>query len=372
MEHQKRANEEVRRAEQELRATIDTIPSLVWQAGRDGNVNFYNRRWTELAGVAPTEDWDWKSIVYSEDLPRLEEAWQHMLRKGQPGEAEIRLRRFDGTLSWFLFRAEPFRDDAKNIVRWYGVFMDIEARKRAEDSLRQAQLELAHVTRVTTLGELTTSIAHEVSQPLSGIVGNATAALRWLAKQPPNLQEARESIEEVTRDSNRASAIVSKLRDLTKRSGSHKTPTDVNDIIRETVTLVQREPHLGLVNADRIQLQQVLINLIINGVEAMANVSDQKREILVKSYLEDGSMAVQVRDHGTGVDPRNLEKIFEAFFTTKTKGLGMGLSISRSIIEAHGGRLSVGVSGHAGTTFQFTLPRHVRRVAREPKLGRDQ
>jgi signal transduction histidine kinase len=239
-----------------------------------------------------------------------------------------------------------------------------------QDALEHAQAELAHVTRVTTMGELTASIAHEVNQPLAAAVTNAQACLRWLAREVPELDQARAAAERIIRDGNRASEIIRRIRALTTRTESQKAPLDMNDVIHEVVGLVQGEalrqevalradlaPALPPVLGDRIQLQQVILNLVINGIEATASVTGRSREVLIRSHPHDtGDLLVAVQDSGIGIDPEHGDRLFAAFFTTKPGGMGMGLSISRSIVEAHGGRLWGCPSPGPGAIFQFTLP----------------
>jgi C4-dicarboxylate-specific signal transduction histidine kinase len=264
----------------------------------------------------------------------------------------------------------PLHDELGNIVKWYGTNTDIEDRKRAEDALHQAQAALAHVTRVATLGELTASIAHEVNQPLAGVVTNGQACLRWLARAVPDLEEARAAVERIIRDGQRASEVIQRIRALARKTDPHKVRLDLNDVIHEVVRLVHREvlghrvslrtdlaPTLPPVLGDRVQLQQVLINLVINGIEAMASVTDRPRELWIRSYqLAADRVCAAVQDTGIGIDPADADRLFHAFFTTKPGGLGMGLSISRSIIEAHGGRLWASRNVGPGAAVQFTLP----------------
>ena len=243
-------------------------------------------------------------------------------------------------------------------------------RQRAEEALQKAQAELAHVSRLMTLGELTASISHEVNQPLAAIVTNAQACLRWLALETPRPDEVRAAVERVVRDSNRASEVIQRIRALAKKTEPQMLALDINDVIREALSLEQREllsqqvslrtelasvlpPVLG----DRVQLQQVVINLVMNALEAMAPVTDRPRDMLIRSQQEDSNeVHVAVRDSGMGIDSANAERLFNAFFTTKPSGMGMGLSISRSIIIAHGGRLWASPNVDHGATFQFTLP----------------
>jgi signal transduction histidine kinase len=243
-------------------------------------------------------------------------------------------------------------------------------RKQSEEALRQAQAELAHATRVTTLGELTASIAHEVNQPLAGVVSSGNACMRWLASEPPNIEKARQSVDRIIRDANRASEVVARVRSLAKKAPLQKGWLNLNDMVLETTALTRMEvaQHRAslstqlsdagpLVWADRIQLQQVIINLIMNAVEAVSAVSDGPRDLFISTakYESDGVLFT-VRDSGTGLDPEKLERIFNAFYTTKPEGMGMGLAVSRSIIEGHGGRLWASPNEPRGAVFQFTLP----------------
>jgi C4-dicarboxylate-specific signal transduction histidine kinase len=254
---------------------------------------------------------------------------------------------------------------------------EMRERQRAEEALQKSQAELAHVTRVMTLGELMASIAHEVNQPLAAVVTNAQACLRWLALEPPRPDEARAAVERIVRDSNRASEVIQRVRALVKKTDPQMVALDINDVIREAISLEQREmlnqrvslrtelaSALPPVLGDRVQLQQVVINLVMNALEAMAPVTDRPRAMLIRSQRDDSNeVLVAVQDSGTGIDSENAERLFNAFFTTKPTGMGMGLSISRSIIAAHGGRLWVSPNAEHGATFQFTLPSNSQGVS---------
>ncbi len=248
-------------------------------------------------------------------------------------------------------------------------------RKRAEDALHHAQAELAHVTRVATLGELTASIAHEINQPLAAVVNNASACLHWLAAQ--NVEEARQSASRIIEDGHRAGEIIGRIRGLVKKAPPRKEWLDVNETIREVIALARSEVQrngvvleaqfpddVPPVLADRIQMQQVILNLMINAIEAMSGNGEGPRELWVSSQkVESKEVLIAMRDSGPGLDPRSLDRLFHAFYTTKPQGMGMGLAISRSIVEAHGGRLWATANAPHGAVFQFTLPLGGDKVA---------
>nr|WP_245332694.1 AAA family ATPase [Bradyrhizobium erythrophlei] len=303
--------------------------------------------------------------------------WPSVLEKGA-WSGEMRLRHFKtGDPIPVLYSA--FRIDDPETGQPVGVgnvCSDISDSKRAEEKLRaseqrllDAQMELAHVTRVTTLGELTASIAHEVNQPLAGVIANAEACLRWLDRATPDLDAVRRSVEWIIDDGNRASEVIRRTRALANKTEIEKVPLDINDLVREVIALVQRElishrvslrmelaPDLHMITGDRVQLQQVMINLVMNGIEAMQSVTDRPRELEIRSRLDETQVLVSVTDCGVGIPAENADRLFNPFFTTKSSGMGMGLSICRSIMEAHGGRLWATANIPYGAAFQFTLP----------------
>ena len=307
--------------------------------------------------------------THPEDVERVRQFIEGEPRDGKDYDLEHRLLMPDGSVKYLHVVAHPLRAEAGERA-FIGAVMDVTAAKRAEEAVQEAQAALAHVARMATLGELTAWITHEVNQPLTGIVTNGAACLRWLDKAPPALDEARRSVEDMISDARRASEVIHRIRALSKKTDAEKVPLDINDVIREGSRLVQREaithgaslrlelaPELPSILGDRVQLQQVIINLVINAIQAMASVTDRPRTLLIRSQKsEDGRVLVAVRDSGTGIEAKSVNKLFKAFFTTKPSGMGMGLSICRTIIEAHSGQVSAANNSGPGATFQLILP----------------
>jgi PAS domain S-box-containing protein len=306
--------------------------------------------------------------THPDDRRFLKRLLERVSRNRNNWEVEHRLLMPDGSIKHIHVVAHPL-GEASGPLEYVGALMDVTAEKRAQEALQQAQAELAHVTRVTTLGELTASIAHEVNQPLAAIITNGEACLRWLGIKTPNLEEARGAVERMIKDGIRAGEVIQRLRALAKKTNPKNAPLDINDVVHDVIGLVQREvlihrvrlrldldSGLDQVRGDRVQLQQVIINLIVNSIEAMANVAEQ-RELMIGVREHDRDHAlVAVQDTGVGIPADQLDRVFNAFFTTKRDGMGMGLSICRSIVEGHGGRLWAFCNEGAGVTFQFTVP----------------
>jgi PAS domain S-box-containing protein len=313
----------------------------------------------------------WAELTHPDDLAADVAQYNRVMAGEIDGYSlDKRWIRKDGQVLDTIMAAKCLRGAGGSVEYFIGLVQDITQRRRAERALHEAQAELAHVTRVATMGELGASIAHEVNQPLAAIVTNGEACLRLLSRSVPDLDRVREAVECTISDALRASEVIRRIRTLLKKNTPEKAPLNVNESILEVIALTANEvvknqvllrkelgDDLPPVVGDRIQLQQVLLNLIINGKEAMSARGWQPRELLVSSRKgEPGEVVVAVRDSGTGLDPRDSDRIFDPFFTTKSGGLGLGLSISRTIIEAHGGSLWATPNDGQGTTFQFTLP----------------
>ena len=373
----KHAEDILRASEQSFRLMVDSIPGLVNTTTAAGEIELANQQLLDYVGKTLEELKDWRPLVHPDDLALAEARWSRSVETGHPYDDEHRLLRADGVYRWFHLRGHPMRDKEGQIVRWYILLTDIDERKNADEKLRrsearlrQVQADLAHVTRVTTMGELTASLAHEVNQPIAATVTNASAGLRWLAAQPPDLEEARQALGRIIKDGNRAGEVIRRIRALVKESPPQQDRLDINETILEVVLLTGSEVHnnrvslqtqlsneLPLILGDRVQLQQVILNLIKNAVEAVSAVSERPRELLVSSSKDESKgVLVAVRDSGPGLGPEARAHLFDPFYTTKPEGMGMGLAISRSIIEAHGGRLWATPNQPHGAVFQFTLP----------------
>ena len=470
-------------------SVVDALPGLVWTALPDGQVDFVNHQWREYTGLSGDA---WQMAIQPEDLPRLLECVRSSISSGNPCEAEVRMRRFDGEFRWFAVRANPIADASGTVVKCCGLNWDIEDRKRGEElldlaqkaaramafdwyiqrqintwspeqealyglppgtfdgtyeswknlvhpddwpgvvtslkhaqetgnisaeyrvvwpdgsvhwlaanglmffddqgrpfrmvgftadvtrrkqieeELRRARSELAHVARVMSLGALTASIAHEVNQPLSGIITNASTCMRMLEADPPNVEGARETVRRTIRDGHRASDVITRLRALFSKKNTATDVVELNQATREVIALTLSELQsnrvilktelagdLPLVSGDRIQLQQVILNLLRNASDAMSSVDDRPRQLLIRTEPDaDDGVRLSVQDTGMGFELENMNKLFEAFYTTKKDGMGIGLSVSRSIIASHRGRLWASMNDGPGATFSFSIPCH--------------
>jgi PAS domain S-box-containing protein len=493
-----KAFDEIEKSRGQLRAIVSAIPTLAWSTGSDGSADFLNQRWLDYTGLCAEQakGWGWEAAIHPDDVKQLVDYWKSSLVSGTPVEVEARMRRFDGAYRWFLFRANPLRDESGNIAKWYGTNTDIDDRKRAEEQLRRseaflaegqrvsltgsfhwrvgsdeitwseqlyriygfdptvrltleliasrvhpedvalmkemservrsrsedfeyehrllmpdrsvkhlqvvghccrdgsgqlecigtvqdvtqrrfaeealakARTELANMASVTSLGVLTASIAHEVNQPLSGIVTNTSTCLLMLDSDPPNVEIARETARRALRDGNRASEIITRLRALFGKKQATTESLDLNEATREVIALsmselrrnrvflqIDLDAELPIITGSRVQLQQVILNLLRNASDAMSQLQDRPRRLLIRTEREGGErVRLMVQDVGVGFDIDAMDSLFQAFYTTKPDGMGMGLSISRSIIESHHGRLWATRNEGPGATFCFSLP----------------
>ncbi len=368
----KRAEEALGKSERQFRALFEEAAvgiALVDSAGRPFESN---RKLQQILGYSAHElrGMPFTAFTDPEDATGDWSLFSDLLSgKRDHYHIEKRYRRKDGTLVWGDLTVYIVRDDRGQPMFSIGMVQDITDRRRAEEALQKAQADLAHVARVSTLGELAASIAHEINQPLAAMVADANACLNWLAADHPDIDSVREALAGVMTDGHRAAEVIGRIRALCQRTDPHRERLDINDVIREVVLLARHEvlghrvslrtdlaSALPAVLGDRVQLQQVLINLVINGMEAMEPVTDRPRDLLIRSQHEAEQVLVAVQDSGTGIEPNNVDQVFDAFFTTKPPGMGMGLSISRSIIEAHAGRLWASPNAGPGATFQFSLP----------------
>lgn len=505
IEDRKSAEKTLESRERDLRVAVNTMPVLAWSTTPDGEADFFNEHFLTYTGLSSEHaaGWGWTVAIHPDDQTPLAAYWQALVMEGGTGEFEARMRRFDGVYRYFLFRANPLRDDNGDIVKWFGTNTDINDRKEAEEQLRRseaflaeaqhltrigrfswcvstgeiqwseelhsmfgfdpgltitfdliasrchpddvgylsdmhhranqamsdleyehrvimpdgqikylhliaharggaegrleyigaaqdvtqrrlgeealakARQELANVTRTTSFGVLTASIAHEVNQPLAGIITNASTCLRMLNGTPPNVDGARETARRTIRDGNRAADVITRLRSLFGQRKIIAAPINLSEVAREVISMSTSElkekrvglheelaEDLPLIQADRIQIQQVILNLLRNAADAMDSTADRPKLVQITTMRDDTHVLFEVRDAGVGLDPLLGETIFEAFNTTKPNGMGIGLSVSRSIVTAHQGRLWGTPNDGPGATFTFSLP--IQPSANEP------
>ncbi|HXO32554.1 MAG TPA: ATP-binding protein [Candidatus Acidoferrales bacterium] len=363
---------QLRAQEEKFRETIESIPTMAFVSLPDGYRTFVNKGWVEYTGMTVEQSLGsgWHAVIHPEDLKRVLGEWEAALSSERPMYYEARYRRAeDGQYRWFMVRVVPQRNKRGKLVKWFGTVTDIEDRKRAEqerEKLRQLEADLAHINRVSMLGEMAASLAHEIKQPIAAAINSANSCIEWLAHEPPNLDRARASATRIDKYGNRAAEIIDRIQSLYKKSPSQRELVEVNGIIEEILRLLKGEANrysiamrtelaaeLPKIMVDRVQLQQVFMNLMLNAIEAMKDLGG---ELTVNSQLQDGQFQFSVSDTGVGLPKEKMDQIFSAFFTTKPQGSGMGLSISRSIVESHGGRLWATANDGRGATFHFTLP----------------
>jgi len=352
--------------EKKFREAVETMPALAFVADPKGSRTFLNRGWLEYTCLSSEQasGSGWEAAIHPDDLKRVSERWRESRMSGEALDYEARLRRgSDGAYRWFQTLARPLRDNRGKIVKWCAVATDIEDRKRAE----QLQADLTHASRVSTMGEMVASISHELAQPIQITTAHAKASLRWLQRDPPDMTEVRKGTEKIMEAGTLASEIIDRLRSLYKKAAPKRELVAINEVIVEMAGMmggksrengvsirIDLKDDLPKTVADRVQLQQVLMNLMLNGIEAM---KDTGGVLTVKSQLcEDGQIQISIHDAGPGLPVGMADQIFDAFFTTKTQGSGMGLAISKSIVESQSGRIWVNSGDGRGATFHFTLP----------------
>jgi PAS domain S-box-containing protein len=369
IDDRKRAEEAVNERESHLRGVLETIPALVARYGLDGKLEYVNQRIIDYLG-AGLEQID-LGVVHPEDREQHVKEWHRSLQLGVATEHTYRLRRADGAFRWFYGWIEPLRDAEGRPRHWYAVAMDVHEGKEAEEALRSTRRRLSAAMQLATVAELSASIAHEISQPLAAVVANGNACVKWLSHQPPNIPRARQASEQIVRDATIAADVVRRIRALFKQAPPRMAPSDINAIVVQVLRLLADEtreggisvttdlsPSLPLLVIDRVQIQQTVVNLVHNAIESMAQISDRQRGLSLVSRPEGGNVLLQVSDAGCGTS--NCTTIFEPFFTTKESGMGMGLAICRSIVEAHGGSLWATQNEGVGMTFNLRLP--IQRV----------
>ncbi len=374
-EEQRRTAEQLRRSEANLAEAQRLTHTGSWIRSVTGDeVGLWSQELLRIYGFDPaTPSVTLETVlqrVHPEDREMLADAIHTAVRERTEFTTDHRVLLPDGTVKYIHGVGHPAFDEAGELRHFTGTAMDVTERHRADEALREAHAELARVARATTVGALTASIAHEVNQPLAAVVTNANAALRWMSADPPNLDEVRINVQRIVRDGHRASEIITRIRSLLRKEEAVCAPLALGEVMEEMTAFALPEarrrnvaltvslgPGLPLVLADRVEVQQVLLNLVMNGIEAMDGISDRPRRLDITAQRhEPPALLVSVSDTGPGIEAANLERLFEPFFTTKSGGMGMGLAITRSIIETHGGRLWAAAHEGPGVTFHFTLP----------------
>jgi len=363
-----RSNAEIMERERQLRELTEAIPQQIWRTDA-GGIEYCNRNLIDYLGKDALDlgRETFSSILHPEDAPLFNQHWEIARASGGKFEVEARVRGADGGYRWFLIRGNPQRSGDGEIVCWYGVHIDIEERQQAQQALLISQENLSRLSRTMSLAEMAASIAHELNQPLTALVVDSHACRRWLNSHPVNVERAVATTERIVRECTRASAVVSRVRSLFTRSEYVREATDINSLVRDLARVMREDairrnvsiklrlaegmPRLEL---DPVQIQQVLLNLSMNGMDAMAESKDARELEISSGMSASGEVMITVRDSGSGLDEQTRARIFEPFFTTKPSGTGMGLSICRSIIEAHAGRIWAEPLPR-GAAFHFTL-----------------
>jgi PAS domain S-box-containing protein len=362
----------LRESEVRFSAIANAAPVMIWTSGTDRLCNFFNKGWLEFTGRTLEQELGngWVEGVHPDDLGRCLETYVGSFDARRPFIMEYRLRRSDGEYRWISDNGVPHFGAGQKFLGYIGSCMDITARKQSDLEIAQQRNELAHVGRLSTMGQLASSLAHELNQPLTAILSNAQAGSRFLAAVPPDLAEVRGALEDAAQDAKRAGEVIRQLRALVRRDEPVMAPLELNRVIVDVVRMLhsdmlirkvqvslELDPGLSVVNGDNIQLQQLLLNLVLNAFDAMKDAPEDRRTVILRTrQLDADSIRAEVSDLGTGISPDRLVNLFEPFRSSKRDGLGLGLSISHSIVEAHRGRLWAENNSDRGATFYFTLP----------------
>jgi PAS domain S-box-containing protein len=368
----KRIEQVLEESEARFRTVANTAPVLVWMAGTDKRCTFFNKSWLDFTGRAPEQELGdgWTEGVHPDDLAGCLKTYTEAFDARRPFTMEYRLRRHDGEYRWLSDHGVPQYDSERIFLGYIGSCLDLTERKQAEAELLRERAELAHVARVSTMGELAASVAHELNQPLGAILANAEAAELFLRQNPPALDDLRAILADIRKDDERAGEVIRRMRTLLSKHELERLPIEINSLVEDVLQLVSGDaalrgvsltadlvPVLPKVAGDRVHLQQVLLNLILNGMDAMAGEPRERRRISIRTRLSaDGQVELAVIDAGLGIPTDKLSRLFEPFYTTKPNGMGMGLSIARTIIEAHRGRIWAENNTSSGATFRISLP----------------
>ncbi|MGX5850050.1 PAS domain-containing sensor histidine kinase [Mesorhizobium sp. PL10] len=376
IDDRRKAEAALRQSERELGLLVDTVPTMIWLMTPAGLPYYFNKRFVDWAGIDSAKEiprgtrqfGSHVELFHPDDRAAVKAVFQKSFARGEPLQHKARLCRKDGVYRWIDSRFEPLRDEDGTILRWYGVNFDVDDEVRAQESLRLADERLALALRAASLSELSVSIAHELNQPLQAVVANAGAFQRWLNADPPNFNHASRVAQKIIRNADAAAQVISRIRALFSKTEGEPHAIDLNAVIHEVCDLLgdrlasssvkldlQLDPRLPATAADHVQMEQVVLNLVRNGIESMQDVSINARSLrIVSRRQDDGTVEVEVRDRGRGLS--DLERIFDAFYTTKPDGMGMGLAICRSIVEAHCGRLWAENLETGGASVTFSLP----------------
>lgn len=359
-------------SETRFRMAADEAPVFIWMSGLDKLRTFFNKPWLEFTGRTLEQELGigWTQGVHPDDLERCLRTYSDSIDGRQPFVMQYRLRRFDGEYRWFIGSGRPRLDAEGNIVGYIGSSADITEQKSAELELQQQREQLEHVSRISLLGELSASIAHELNQPLTATLANAQAARRYLAHSQPDLEEVRAIINDVVTDTIRAGDVIKHVRALVSKGNQEFSAVNIDEVIRDVVSFLHSDvaarkafveldlaPGLPVIQGDPIQLQQVLVNLTLNAFDAMEALEIPKRRVVISAVREShNGLRVSVRDCGAGIPADKLETVFLSYYTTKSKGMGFGLPMTRAIVEAHGGRIWAENQSQGGAVFHLVLP----------------